>query len=178
MSEFLDHMKRWINYDAERDFYCKHFPSLAENAELALRPMRKSDIKQVVAIEQTAYQHPWEIGTFRDCFKIGYHSWVGEKAGHLVSYGILSVGAGECHLLNLCVATPFQGKGYGRYMLDNLIVIAQKQRAETMFLEVRPSNRSAIRLYQQVGFNEIGLRKGYYPADSGREDAVVMAKML
>lgn len=178
MSEFLEHMTRWMRYDAETDFYCRHFPSLAEHAEFSLRPLRKTDITRVVAVEQTAYQHPWEIGTFRDCFKIGYHGWIGEKGGQVVTYGILSVGAGECHLLNLCVATPYQGQGFGRYMLDRLIAEARKLRAETVFLEVRDSNRRAIRLYQQAGFNEIGLRKGYYPATQGREDAIVMALIL
>lgn len=178
MSEFLEHMSRWMHYDAEKDFYCKHFPSLAENAELQVRPMRKSDIKRVFDVEQIAYEHPWELATFKDCFKIGYHLWIGEKGGHVVTYGIISVGAGECHLLNLCVATTHQKQGHGRYMLEHLINQARKHRAETMFLEVRDSNRKAIGLYQQAGFNEIGLRKGYYPARQGREDAIVMAKIL
>jgi len=178
MSEFLDHMKRWISYDAERDFYCKHFPSLAENAALTLRPMRKADLGEVVLIEQQAYTHPWDAATFRDCFKIGYHAFIGEKAGNTVGYGILSVGAGECHLLNICVKTDLQGQGLGRHLLENLIEVATRQRAETMFLEVRASNRRAVVLYQRAGFNEIGLRKGYYPADAGREDAIVMARML
>jgi ribosomal-protein-alanine N-acetyltransferase len=178
MSEFFDYVKRWISYDAETEFYYKHFPSLAENAELTLRPMRKADLKLVAAIEQSAYEFPWEPATFRDCFKVGYCCWVGEKAGQLVSYGIISVGAGESHLLNLCVDPHNQGLGYGRYMLEKLMFAARDQRAETMFLEVRPSNCSAIRLYRQLGFNEIGTRKDYYPARSGREDALVMACML
>jgi ribosomal-protein-alanine N-acetyltransferase len=178
MSEFLEHMTRWMRYDAEKDFYQKHFPSLADNAELSLRPMRKSDIPRVFTVERSAYEHPWEMATFRDCFKIGYHGWIGEKGGQIVTYGILSAGAGECHLLNLCVASAYQGKGYGRYMLDRLIGEARRLRAETLFLEVRDSNRKAIYLYRQAGFNEIGLRKGYYPAQQGREDAIVMALVL
>lgn len=178
MSEFFDYIKRWISYDAETEFYYKHFPSLVETAELVLRPMRRSDLKVVAAIEQAAYEFPWEPATFRDCLNVGYCCWVGEKAGQIVTYGICSVGAGESHVLNLCVAPHIQQRGYGQLMLGKLIEVAQGHRAESMFLEVRPSNAPAIKLYQRMGFNEIGTRKDYYPARKGREDALVMARML
>lgn len=178
MSELFDNILRWISYDAETEFYYKHFPSLVETAELILRPMRRTDLKIVSAIEQMAYEFPWEPATFRDCYNVGYNCWIGEKAGQVVSYGICSVGAGEAHVLNLCVAPHIQGKGYGRTMLEKLMDVAKSFRAESMFLEVRPSNHNAVRLYQQMGFNEIGSRKDYYPARNGREDALVMARML
>jgi ribosomal-protein-alanine N-acetyltransferase len=178
MSELFDYIKRWISYDPETEFYYKHFPSLVETAELVLRPMRRADLKSVAAIEQIAYEFPWEPATFRDCFNVGYCCWVGEKAGQIVAYGICSVGAGESHVLNLCVAPHIQGNGYGRIMLEKLMEVAKGYRADSMFLEVRPSNRKAISLYQQMGFNEIGTRKDYYPARNGREDALVMARTL
>lgn len=178
MSEFFDYIKRWISYDAESEFYYKHFHSLAEKAEVILRPMRRVDLKWVAAIEQAAYEFPWELATFRDCFNVGYGCWVSEKASQIISYGIVSVGAGESHILNLCVNPESQGKGYGRQMLQKLIEVAEGHYAETMFLEVRPSNGPAIKLYQQMGFNEIGTRKDYYPTRNGREDALVMARML
>ncbi|WP_348759247.1 ribosomal protein S18-alanine N-acetyltransferase [Candidatus Methylocalor cossyra] len=167
-----------MSYDAETEFYYKHFPSLVETAELVLRPMRRSDLKAVAAIEKLAYEFPWEPATFRDCFNVGYSCWIGERAGQVVSYGICSVGAGESHILNLCVAPASQRQGYGRRMLEKLMEVARNHRAESIFLEVRPSNKAAIRLYRQMGFNEIGTRKDYYPARKGREDALVMARML
>lgn len=178
MAEIFDYIRRWVGYDAETEFYYKHFPSLVETAELVLRPMRRTDLKVVAAIEQVAYEFPWDALTFRDCFNIGYNCWIGEKAGRVVCYGICTIGAGESHVLNICVAPDIQGQGYGRIMLEKLIEVAKEHRAETMFLEVRPSNQTAIRLYQRMGFNEIGSRKDYYPARKGREDALVMARIL
>ncbi len=178
MSEIFDYLKRWVSYDAEAEFYYKHFPSLAETAEMVFRPMRRTDLKSVAAIEQSAYEFPWEPATFRDCFNVGYCCWIGEKAGRILAYGICSVGAGESHVLNLCVAPQIQGQGLGGLMLEKLMDVARQYRADSMFLEVRPSNHAAIRLYQRMGFNEIGTRKGYYPARKGREDALVMARIL
>lgn len=178
MSNFLDHWLKWFHYDAETEFYYKHFPSLMEKAELGLRPMQRADLKAVTAVEKTAYEFPWELATFRDCYQVGYNCWVGERAGQILSYGICSVGAGEAHVLNLCVSPCSQGKGYGQMMLAKLIEIAREFRADNMFLEVRPSNHHAIRLYQKMGFNEVGMRKDYYPAKNGREDALIMARML
>jgi ribosomal-protein-alanine N-acetyltransferase len=178
MSELFDNILRWINYDAETKFYHKHFPCLVETAEVILRPMRRTDLKIVSAIEQLAYEFPWEPATFKDCYNVGYNCWIAEKAGQIISYGICSVGAGEAHVLNLCVAPHNQGKGYGKVMLEKLMDVAKSFRAESMFLEVRPSNHTALKLYRQMGFNEIGTRKDYYPARNGREDALVMARML
>ncbi|MBP1150972.1 MULTISPECIES: ribosomal protein S18-alanine N-acetyltransferase [Methylocaldum] len=174
----FERIRKFISYDAETEFYYRHFPSLVKSAELIIRPMRRSDLKVVAAIEQSAYEFPWEPTTFRDCYTVGYCCWVGERAGQVVSYGIASVGAGESHVLNLCVSPQNQGQGYGRLMLEKLMAVAKEHKAETIFLEVRPSNKPAIKLYHQLGFNEIGTRKGYYPARNGREDALVMARML
>lgn len=177
--DMLDKASRWIRYDAEADFYYKHFPSLVEQADLILRPMQRSDIKVLAEIESAAYEFPWELETFRSCFKIGYHCWVGERAREVVGYGISTIGAGESHVLNLCVAPNWQGRGYGRVILQKLIDEATRFKADSLFLEVRPSNPNAIKLYRSVGFNEIGMRKDYYPSrNNGREDALVMARVL
>lgn len=177
--DMLDKARRWIRYDAEADFYYKHFPSLVDQADLILRPMQRSDIKVLAEIESAAYEFPWELETFRSCFKIGYHCWVGERAREVVGYGISTIGAGESHVLNLCVAPNWQGRGYGRVILQKLIDEATRFKADSLFLEVRPSNPNAIKLYRSVGFNEIGMRKDYYPArNNGREDALVMARVL
>jgi ribosomal-protein-alanine N-acetyltransferase len=176
--DMLDKARRWIRYDAESEFYYKHFPSLVDGAELLLRPMERGDINIMAEIEAAAYEFPWELETFRSCFKVGYHCWIGERARELVGYGISTIGAAESHVLNICVAPAWQGRGYGRAILQQLIDEATRFKADSMFLEVRPSNPGAIKLYRGMGFNEIGMRKDYYPAKNGREDAMVMARVL
>lgn len=144
----------------------------------ALRPMRESDLDVVVAIEKRAYEFPWSPGIFRDCLSAGYGCWVLEAGGEVLGYGVLSVAAGEAHLLNLCVLPERQGEGHGQRLLQRLMDLARRHRAGRIFLEVRPSNPRALALYHAAGFNEIGLRPHYYPARRGREDAIVLALEL
>jgi len=143
-----------------------------------LRPMREFDLEAVAQIEQQNYAFPWTFGIFRDCLRAGYGCMVLEQAGEVVGYGILSVAAGEAHVLNVSVASDVQGQGLGRRMMRRLIDMARWHRAERVFLEVRPTNTRAIALYEKLGFAEIGRRPGYYPDTHGREDAVVMALEL
>jgi ribosomal-protein-alanine N-acetyltransferase len=145
----------------------------------SIRPMRETDLPVVAALERSAYQFPWTEGIFRDCLRVGYVCRVielgrADEAVELIGYGILSVGAGEAHVLNLCVAAEFRCRGFGRLMLGHLIDRARGFGARDAFLEVRPSNTTAIRLYQSMGFEQIGVRRGYYQATAGREDAVVL----
>lgn len=142
---------------------------------IQVRGMRAEDLDAVSALESIAYEFPWSPGIFRDCLKSGYPCWVLCANGVFSGYGILSMGAGEAHLLNICVAPEQQGKGLGRRFLMRLIDIARWNAAERLFLEVRPSNPLAKKLYESVGFIEIGRRPRYYPATDGREEAIVMA---
>lgn len=144
----------------------------------SLRPMRDTDLDAVMAIEQRAYPFPWTRGIFRDCLRADYPAWVLERDRVLIGYGVLSIAADEAHVLNVCAAPEVQGQGHGRRMLRALLQIARGRGARRVFLEVRPSNRTAIRLYHAEGFNEIGRRPRYYPAVDGREDAIVMAMEL
>ncbi len=144
----------------------------------SLRPMRLDDVDEVARIEAAAYAFPWTPGIFRDCLRAGYGCWVLAHAAEVVGYGVLSVAAGEAHVLNVCVAPSEQGRGYGARMMRRLIDLARWHQAQRIFLEVRPSNPRAIGLYQSLGFNEIGRRPNYYPAHVGREDAIVMAMEL
>lgn len=178
MSDFFDTFKKWMEFDAEKDFYNKHFPSLSENPEVIFREMKKADLKHIMEIEKSVYEFPWEPITFMDCLKADYGCWVALKLDRIIGYGILTVGAGESHIVNICVSQEAQGRGMGRMMLNKLMDEARRQRAEMMILEVRPSNTRAIKLYLSMGFNEIGTRKGYYPAKGGKEDALVLACML
>lgn len=143
-----------------------------------LRRMEDRDVTMVMAIELTAYEFPWTEGIFRDCIRVGYCCRVLELGSEMMGYAVMSVGAGEAHILNLCVRSDHRGRGYGGVLLSELLDRACERGAEIMFLEVRPSNRVARTLYEKMGFNEVGLRSGYYPAHNGREDALVMARQL
>jgi ribosomal-protein-alanine N-acetyltransferase len=138
------------------------------------RPMAEADVDRVLAIELEAYAFPWTRGNFMDCLHSGYSCWVVEVADELVGYSILMAGAGEGHVLNCCIAPRWQGRGLGRQAMQRLIEGAPGYGVECLFLEVRPSNVQAINLYESLGFETIGLRRAYYPAAQGREDAVVM----
>jgi [ribosomal protein S18]-alanine N-acetyltransferase len=151
---------------------------LATNPEVTLRTMMESDVPNVVAIERAAYQFPWSEGIFRDCLRVGYVCRVACMGEEVVAYGVMSVGAGEAHILNLCVNGHFRCRGIGRRMLRYLVDRARATGMAEAFLEVRPSNTAAIRLYQSLGFEQVGIRRGYYQAIGGREDAAVLKLVL
>lgn len=143
------------------------------------RPLLISDLPLLMEIEVRAYSHPWTEGIFRDCLRAGYHCWALTVDEVFTGYAVTSVAVGECHVLNLTIAPEAQGRGLGRYLLREVLRRAAEAGADTAFLEVRPSNEVARRLYHSEGFNEVGRRKNYYPAGKGRrEDALVMAKVL
>lgn len=151
----------------------------ARPAVASVRAMRGSDLEAVMRIETAAYPYPWTAGIFHDCLRAGHGCWVLERNNDIIGYGILSTGAGEAHVLNICIAPWQQGHGHGRHLMQRLLDAARWHRAERVFLEVRPSNPVAQRLYESLGFNEIGRRPNYYPDDNGRrEDAIVMAMEL
>jgi len=143
-----------------------------------MRTMRIDDLAVVSAMEADSYEFPWSIGIFSDCVKTGHPCWVLCVDAVIVGYGILSVGAGEAHLLNICIDPAYRGQGLGRHLLRRMLDIARWNGAERLFLEVRPSNPLAKTLYESVGFSEIGRRPRYYPARDGREDAIVMVLEL
>lgn len=140
-----------------------------------LRPMREDDLEAVMAIEVRAYPFPWTLGILRDCLRAGHPAWVLLREEQVIGYFLMSLAAGEGHVLNVCVAPEQQGQGHGRRLLRAILQLARGHGAERVFLEVRPSNTGAIALYFDMGFNEIGRRPRYYPASEGREDALVMA---
>jgi ribosomal-protein-alanine N-acetyltransferase len=136
--------------------------------------MTPFDVAAVGQIEREAYQFPWSEGIFRDCLRVGYLCRVAECDNRVVAYGIVAMGAGEAHVLNLCVSASMRSRGVGRNMLRLLLERAAQAGMQDVFLEVRPSNLLAIALYQSLGFVEVGRRKGYYQAAEGREDALVL----
>lgn len=143
-----------------------------------LRQMAAADLDAVEAIERTVYSHPWTRGNFADSLAAGYHCWVLERGGVLAGYVVTMIAAGEAHLLNLSVTAALQRQGLGSELLCFVEALARDCGAITVYLEVRESNAAARRLYLRHGFAEVGLRKAYYPALAGREDAVTMAKGL
>jgi len=149
------------------------------STDLILRQMKIEDVANVMAIETMAYTFPWTQKIFHDCLKVGYEACVAEKQGKLIGYGIISIAAREAHILNLCVHPHWQKRGYGEQILRHLLDKAKLKQVDTIFLEVRISNQTAIDLYQKIGFNQIGLRHHYYPnGPHRREHALVFALSL
>jgi len=142
------------------------------------RMMTEGDLPEVLAIERSTYGFPWSETIFKDCLRVNYHCYTVEQKGVVKGYAIMSVAAGESHILNLCIDQSLRGYGVGRSMLAHLVEDARRNRADTMLLEVRASNEIAIDLYQKAGFNEIGRRNNYYPARGGREDALILMRAL
>ncbi|MBU1664079.1 MAG: ribosomal protein S18-alanine N-acetyltransferase [Gammaproteobacteria bacterium] len=152
--------------------------ALLKPLEMVFRPMRSEDLDALIKIERASYPYPWTLINFRDCLDSGYSCWVGEVEGALAGYWILMMAVGEGHILNCCIAPAWQGRGFGRSLVEDLIDTAREHGTETLYLEVRPSNTRAVNLYQRIGFESIALRRNYYPADQGREDALVMRMIL
>ena len=138
-------------------------------------PMREADLRAVLEIEESIYEFPWTLGNFRDSLRAGYACWVYRDGKRLIGYAVLLLAAGEGHLLNLSVAAHAQRRGHGRNLLHNVVQVARDHKAKVLFLEVRPTNQVGLRLYTGYGFRQIGVRRGYYPARKGREDALVLA---
>jgi [ribosomal protein S18]-alanine N-acetyltransferase len=143
-----------------------------------LAAMRERDLDEVMAIESAIYAHPWTRGNFSDSLRAGYACMTWRQDGRLVGYFVLMAAAGEGHLLNLSIAAPFQRSGRGSALLSEVSALARKLGAQNLFLEVRPSNLAAQALYRRFGFRKVAVRPGYYPAHSGREDALVLSLEL
>jgi ribosomal-protein-alanine N-acetyltransferase len=141
-------------------------------------PMREEELDTVLEIENAIYEHPWTRGNFADSLRAGYQCWTYHVASRLLGYFVLIVAAGEGHLLNLSIAANSQRRGHGGALLAESIRISRELGARNVYLEVRPSNRAAQALYARFGFRHIALRRGYYPAGTEREDALVFALPL
>ncbi|MGD8592717.1 MAG: ribosomal protein S18-alanine N-acetyltransferase [Gammaproteobacteria bacterium] len=152
--------------------------AVVQQPEYLSRPMAEPDLQQVMDIENSVYKFPWSKQIFWDCMRVGYSCQVVTRDNEILGYAVMSSGAGEAHLLNICVNRQYQGQGVGQFMLQTMIELARDKKVHTIFLEVRPSNRIALGMYLKNGFNEIGTRKDYYPAQGGREDALILALSL
>ena len=145
---------------------------------MQLREMNSADVDAIMRIEQRVHAHPWTRGNFTDALNSDSICKVYETEGMMLGYVVLMPAVDEAQLLNISIAAEHQRKGLGAALLDEAKKMARSLNMRRMLLEVRPSNAAALGLYRDVGFREIGLRRGYYPSDNGREDAIVMECLL
>jgi ribosomal-protein-alanine N-acetyltransferase len=142
-------------------------------------PMTDRHLAAVIDLERKLYPFPWTPGNFADALRAGYGAWVWcDDAQAIGAYAVSMMVLDEAHVLNIAVAPSRQRQGLGMHLLNWLADRARANGAQSLLLEVRPSNTDAVRLYQRFGFRQIGVRKGYYPAQWGREDAIVMRAPL
>ena len=146
--------------------------------QIHYRPMRAADLADVAHLEKELYAFPWSIGNFRDSVTAGYDCWVIAHGEAVVGYAVLMIALDEAHLLNIAVAPEWQNQGLGRAFLGHMIHVARDAACQIVYLEVRPSNLAARHLYRKMGFQQIAIRPEYYPAPSGREDALFLGLAL
>jgi ribosomal-protein-alanine N-acetyltransferase len=152
--------------------------AVLKTIEAGFEPMTESRLDAVVAIERRAYTHPWTHGNFADSLRSGYHAQMLVAGDTVIGYYVAMLGVDEVHLLNITVDPAYQGQGWGRIMLDALALWARAQGAQWLWLEVRTSNTRAQQVYDRYGYRRVGERRNYYPAEHGREDAIVMSYRL
>ena len=152
--------------------------ALAKEIEARVRPMRAADLEQVLVIERRVFDFPWSRNVFMSCFGQGYRAHILELHRTVIGYGVMLICADECHLVNLCVDPECQSRGFGRSLLTRMLDYATSRGVRRAVLEVRRSNTAALALYRSENFSQLSWRKNYYPTATGREDALVLAKLL
>ncbi len=151
---------------------------MTEAGQLQFRYMDEVDLPEVLINERSAYSHPWSETVLRECLGGISECWVVTINQTIIGHGIISHVLDEGHLLNLCIGKSWQGQGLSHQLLNFLMSRLRELGVQKLFLEVRVSNEVAVSLYKKHGFNQIGLRKAYYPAGNTREDAIVMAREI
>ena len=149
-----------------------------DDIHATLVKMTSEHLPAAINIEMQGHLFPWSESIFYDCLSAKYDCWVYLSGDRMLGYSITTMAAGEGHILNICVDPEFQGRGYGKVLLENIFDSALQANVKVLFLEVRPSNHVAQALYDRYGFQNVGRREKYYPAKRGREDALIMAKVL
>jgi ribosomal-protein-alanine N-acetyltransferase len=145
---------------------------------MILRDMTEADLDTVLRIERGVHAHPWTLGNFSDALRSKYECKVYESNDVILGYAVLMLAVDEAELLDIAVATEHQRHGWGRKLLEEMMVLSRRHEMRRLVLEVRASNAAAIGLYRSMGFADIGLRRDYYPAENGREDAILMGLEL
>lgn len=147
-------------------------------SQVNYRRMRVADLAEVAHLEKELYAFPWSIGNFRDSVTAGYDCWTVTYDEAVIGYAVLMIALDEAHLLNIAVAPEWQNQGLGRAFLAHMVQVARDAACQIVYLEVRPSNLAARHLYRKLGFQQIAIRPEYYPAPSGREDALFLGLAL
>ncbi len=142
------------------------------------RPVHPEDIQRILQIEESAYEFPWSKSLIQDCMSEQYYFYVSIYDDEIIGHAIMSCAVEEAHILNICISPDYQGDGHGFELMQFMLELAVRQQAKTAFLEVRISNTNAQLLYENIGFNQLGSRRDYYPAGDKREDALLYAKDL
>jgi len=145
---------------------------------MMLRDMTDADLDGVLRIEREVHAHPWTLGNFSDALRSKYLCKVYESDEGMLGYAVLMLAVDEAELLDIAIGAQHQRQGWGRNLLEEMMALARRHDMRRMVLEVRASNAAAIGLYRRVGFADIGLRRDYYPAEHGREDAILMGRKL
>lgn len=139
-----------------------------------IREMLLEDVGRIILIEREIFLFPWSVMNFVDSIKSGYHCRVLAQDNSLIGYGIMMMGPDEAHILTLGISALWQHQGWGSQLLKYFIQLARQSNVFSVILDVRESNIHAVSLYRRLGFKQIAIRRGYYPAMCGREDALVM----
>ncbi len=162
-------------------------------AELSFLPMQNADLDSVLEIETVSHLHPWTKGNFSDSLNAGHWAYCIRpqidqviKGSYLDpeilwAYCILFPAVDELHLLNITVSPKLRKLGLGKRIMTAIEGVSAQQGIPRIILEVRPSNLAALGLYKSLGYEQIGIRKNYYPHNpqtGSREDAIVMAKSI
>jgi ribosomal-protein-alanine N-acetyltransferase len=145
---------------------------------MILRDMTEADLDAVMRIEREVNTHPWTPGNFSDALRSKYECKVYESESGMLGYAVLMLAVDEAELLDIAIDSRYQHQGWGGKLLEAILALARRHEMGRVVLEVRASNKPAISLYRKMGFTEIGLRREYYPADNGREDAILMGREL
>lgn len=145
---------------------------------MILRDMTEADLEGVLRIEREVHAHPWTLGNFSDALRSEYVCKVYESDGGMLGYAVLMLAVDEAELLDIAIDRRHQRHGWGGKLLEEMMELARRREMRRVVLEVRASNSAAIGLYRRAGFAEIGLRRDYYPAENGREDAILMGREL
>lgn len=152
--------------------------AVVNQEKFSVRGMKHGDLKRVISIEQKSYQYPWSEKIFLDCLASNYSCLVAELDDYVIAYCIVSMAAGEGHLLNVCVCPSYRNQKFAQKLIAEVIDGFVDKTVSTIFLEVRVSNLPAQKLYSNLGFEKVGRRLNYYPAMRGREDAYIFSLNL
>lgn len=146
---------------------------------MILRDMTEDDLESVLRIEREVHAYPWTPGNFSDALRSKYICKVYEsETDGMIGYAVLMPAVDEMELLDIAIDAEHQRRGVGGNLLEELAVLARRANMRRMVLEVRASNEAAVGLYRKSGFTDIGLRRDYYRAKNGREDAILMGRNL